>query len=105
MISPIRGVVHWHFGYSSFKATDILEALREVRAKVGDDAKISMGFDNAVIHRAHIVTDALRDELDIEPIWNVPARPDLLTVGIEQVWSKAKHLYRQSVDRFKAINR
>ena len=40
----------------------------------------------------------------MEPIWNVCARPDLATIGIEQVWSKAKYLYRCQVDRYKAMN-
>ena len=44
-------------------------------------------------------------EVDIQPIWNVPYRADLLTVGIEQVWARAKWLYRQEVDRYKALNR
>ena len=41
----------------------------------------------------------------MQAIWNVASRPDLLTVGIEQVWSKAKHLYRCEVDRYKCLNR
>jgi len=55
VISATRGVVHWHFGEFSFKAPDICEALQEVRAKIGDGVKLAMGFDNASIHRAHIV--------------------------------------------------
>lgn len=65
-----------------------------------------MGMDNARIHRANIVKDLMiSPDVNIEPIWNLPARPDLLTVGIEQVWAKAKHLYRCAVDRYKALNR
>ena len=50
VISPIRGVVHWHFGWHSFNADDICDALQEVRAKVGDEVKIAIAFDNARIH-------------------------------------------------------
>ena len=44
-------------------------------------------------------------EIDIEPIWNVCARPDLASLGIERTWARAKHLYRLEVDRLKALNR
>ena len=43
-------------------------------------------------------------EIDIKPIWNIGARPDLLTVGIEQVWAKAKYFYRNYIDRFKGLS-
>ena len=33
------------------------------------------------------------------------ARPDLATVGIERVWSRAKRLYRAEVERLQAHNR
>jgi len=43
-----------------------------------------MGMDNARIHRANIVKDLMASpDVMIEPVWNLPARPDLLTVGIE----------------------
>ena len=45
------------------------------------------------------------EEVKMEPVWNCAARPDLLTVGIEQVWARAKHFYRCEVDRFKCLNR
>ena len=65
-----------------------------------------MGFDNARIHRSNKVKELISSsEVDIEACWNVAARPDLLTVGIEQVWSKAKHLYRCEVDRYRALNK
>ena len=54
VISPERGVVHWHFGEHSFNAQDILEALKEVRAKSGT-RKLAMLFDNARIHRSRLV--------------------------------------------------
>ena len=44
------------------------------------------------------------EEVNMEPIWNCAARPDLLTIGIEQIWSKAKHLYRCEIDRYKCLN-
>ena len=74
--------------------------------KVGEGPKLSMMMDNARIHRAKITTALMRKPtVDIAPIWNVAARPDLATVGIEQIWAKAKYLYRQEVDRLKALNR
>ena len=46
--------------------------------------KLAMGFDNASIHRANIVKELIASpEVDIDPLWNIAARPDLLTVGIE----------------------
>ena len=47
VISPTRGVVHWHFGWSSFTADDICDALEEVRAKIGAGVKLAMMWDNA----------------------------------------------------------
>ena len=74
--------------------------------KIGDGVKLSMMWDNARIHRARITTALMRTPaVDIAPIWNVAARPDLATVGIKQVWARAKYLYRQEVDRLKALNR
>ena len=43
-------------------------------------------------------------EVAIKPVWNLAARPDLLTVGIEQIWAKTKYLYRAEIDRMKALN-
>ena len=43
-----------------------------------------MMWDNANIHRAKYIKALLvTPEVDMEPIWNVAARPDLATVGIE----------------------
>ena len=106
VISASRGIVHYHFGVHSFNALDICTALQEVREKVGDGVKIALGADNARIHRANVTTQLMRSpEVDIEPIWNVAARPDGLTVGVEQLWSQAKHHYRAEVDRLRALNR
>ena len=106
VISATRGVVHLHFGEHSFNAQAICDALQEVRVKVGDGVKLAMAWDNARIHRAKIVQQLMAtEEVNIEPVWNVTARPDLASVGIEQVWARAKYLYRCEVDRLKALNR
>ena len=64
-----------------------------------------MMWDNARIHRAKLIKELMATpEVDIEPIWNVAGRPDLATLGIELVWSRAKFIYRTEVDRFKALN-
>ena len=42
---------------------------------------------------------------DITLVFNLVARPDLATVGIERVWSWAKRLYRAEIERLQAINR
>ena len=77
-----------------------------MRAKIGDGVKLAMMWDNARIHRARIVQQLIATpEVAIEPIWNVTARPDLATVGIEQAWARAKYIYRGEVDRYKALNR
>ena len=84
VISSEIGIIHWHFGTSSFIAEDICEALKEVRAKLNDDVQIAMLWDNAKIHKANIVKDLMMsEEMKMESIWNVAQRPDLLTVGIE----------------------
>ena len=105
VISHTLGVVHWHFGEHSFNAQDIGDALQEVRVKVGDGVKLAMAWDNANIHRSkHVKGLLVSPEVDMEPIWNVTARPDLITRGIEETWAFAKSLYRREVDRLKALN-
>ena len=97
-ISPTRGVVHWHLGESSFNSADIGEALEEIRVKSGN-APLALMWDNAKIHRSKHVQQLMGNpEIDIEPIWNVCARPDLASLGIERTWARAKHLYRLEVD-------
>ena len=55
-----------------------------MRASIGDGVKLALMLDNARIHRARIVQELMASpEVDIEPVWNVTARPDLATVGIE----------------------
>ena len=72
---------------------------------MGEGIKVALGLDNARIHRANIVQALMASpEVAIKPVWNIAARPDLLTVGIEQVWARAKHLYRTAIDRYKAMN-
>ena len=105
VISVLLGVVHWHFGESSFKKEDICDALKEIRAKIGDGVRVAMMWDNAAYHRAKIVRQLMASpDVDIEPIWKVAARPDLATVGIEQIWARCKYLYRCEVNRLKALN-
>jgi len=59
--------------------------------KSPDGAKLSMLWDNAKIHRAKIVTDLITTpEVAIEPVWNLTARPDLATRGIEETWARVK---------------
>jgi len=50
VISASRGVVHWHFGHHSFTADDICDAVREIRAKIGDGVPIALSLDNAKVH-------------------------------------------------------
>ena len=84
VISPTLGVVHMHYSEHSFTSEDIGEALKEVRLKIGQGPKLAMGWDNANIHRAKYIKGLLTTpEVDMEPIWNVAARPDLLTLGQE----------------------
>ena len=106
VISPKRGVVLWRVGEHSFTSQDIYEAMQEVRVLIGDGVKLAMMWDNANIHRANRVQQLMATpEVAIEPVWNAPARPDLITCGVEQVWARCKHMYRYEVDRYKAINR
>ena len=51
-ISPKYGIVHYHFGVSSFTRDDVCIALKEFRAKIADDVKVCLGLDNAKIHSA-----------------------------------------------------
>ena len=104
VISPVRGNVYYHYGIRSFNAQDVIEVLKAVRADAGPKAKLALFWDNARIHRAHIVRDAAATpEINIEFVWNIAYRPDLN--GIELVWRRAKWLYKAKVDWLKAQNR
>ena len=48
---------------------------------------------------------AASPEINIRLLYNIPARPDLLTVGIERVWALAKKMYRDDIDRHRGLNR
>ena len=61
-----------------------MAAMQEVRVLIGDGVKLAMMWDNAKIHIAKVTTQLMATpEVDIVPVWNVTARPDLATVGIE----------------------
>ena len=85
---------------------DIVDALREVRLKIGNGGTVGMLWDNARIHRSRLVSQYIdTPEIDMAPVWNCTARPDAATRGIEECWARAKYLYRIEVDRLKALNR
>ncbi|MDP6190923.1 MAG: transposase [Gammaproteobacteria bacterium] len=105
IIGPTIGNVYYHVDTRSFNAADMGLILREIRQQVGTLKKLALVLDNACMHRARSVrTVAESPEVDIKLIFNVTGRPDLATVGIENVWSICKHIYRSSVDKLKAAN-
>ena len=99
--------------------------LKEIRANIdqafGPGKQIVLLADNARTHRAEDVQKlAASPEVNIQFIWNLVARPDIGTLGIERsryqssliidlfiliVWARAKDLYRKEVDRLKVYNR
>ena len=102
-ISEETGPVHFKYGVRSFNADDIVEMLNEIRAKFDPGKKLAVFWDNARIHAAKKVLEAAKGEdINIQPIFNLPYRPDLN--GIESVWAVAKRVYRNNVDRNKATN-
>ena len=81
----------------------MVEVLKAIRAESGGEAKIALFWDNAGIHRAHIVKEAAESpEIDIKLVFNCPYRPDLN--GIELLWRRAKFVYKNRVDWLKANN-
>ena len=84
-ISPSRGAVHYHYGFRSFNAQDIMDVLRAVRAASEPNAKLAIFWDNARMHVANVVRDfAATPEINILLVRNLSYRPDLN--GIERLW-------------------
>lgn len=80
------------------------EVLRQIRALSAPGAKLALLWDNARIHYANIVRElAASEEVDIELVWNVAYRPDLM--GVEKLWAEAKRRYRRELDCLKAHDR
>jgi len=105
VIGPTMGNLYYHVDTRSFTALDMQEVLKEVRQRTGPERKLALVWDNAAYHRARSVKEmAASPEIDIRLIFNVTARPDLATVGIERAWAFFKQLYRASVDKLKATN-
>ena len=81
-----------------------MQVLQQIRAVSGDGTKIALLWDNCKIHQANIVKElATTAEIDIELVFNVAYRPDLM--GIELFWAESKRRYRRELDRLKAHNR
>ena len=119
------GFVYTHYGISSFTHEDVMLVLKEIRANIfqalGPRKQIVLLADNARTHRAEDVQKlAASPEVNIKFIWNLVARPDIGTLGIERsryqsslildlfiliVWAHAKDLYRKEVDMLKVYNR
>ena len=65
--------------------------LGKIREQVGHDQKLALVLDNATFHKTKKVLEfASRKDIDIKLIFNVVARPDLATIGIENVWAACK---------------
>ncbi len=80
------------------------EVLRQIRALSAPGAKLALLWDNARIHYANLVRElAASEEVDIELVWNVAYRPDLM--GVEKLWAEAKRRYRRELECLKAHDR
>jgi len=56
----------------------VVEALKQVRQAYGDGPKLSVMWDNASIHRCHVVRDAAATpEINIRLIQQAKYRPDI----------------------------
>ena len=67
--------------------------------------KLALVLDNARFHKSQDVLALAADPaVDITLVFNLVARPDLATVGIERIWSRAKRVYRANVERLQALN-
>ena len=105
VIGPTVGNLYYHVDTRSFNAEDMKLILKEIRRRVGPQMKLALVLDNASFHRSKTVKElAESPEVDIRLIFNAVGRPDLATVGIENIWAICKRLYRASVDKLKAAN-
>ena len=106
VISATRGAVLWHLSNKSLDSEAFKVILLEIREAIGPDAKVCLALDNATYHKSGSVLKlAASEEVNIQLLFNIPSRPDILTVGIERVWAVAKKLYRDDVDRHRGLNR
>ena len=58
-ISPVDGPIHFMYGVRSFKSGDMLKMLREIRKLYKPKDKVAIFWDNARIHTANIVKEAI----------------------------------------------
>ena len=82
-VCKCHGVLTYMIEDYSFDEVKFKSFLREVRASVGNEDKIYLFLDNSGVHRS--CTEAM-DELDIEPVWNVPYRFEF-NAACERYWA------------------
>ena len=74
-----------------------------VRKISGRKAKICLYWDNARMHKAHLVQERAKDkDINIRLCFNLPYRPDLNPT--ELVFRRAKKEYRSQIERLKGNN-
>ena len=84
-----NGNIHYKFGEFSFSSSDIIDFLRQLRARYNQGAKLAVFWDNCGIHKSHLVRSWLAEhDPELVLIFNIPYRPDLN--GIELVWKDCK---------------
>ena len=105
IIGPTLGNLYMHIDTRSFNNKDMQKILKEIRKRAGPDMGLAIVLDQASYHRSWEVRELAASPLiDIKLIYNITARPDLGTVGIENVWSVCKSRFRASVDNLRAVN-
>lgn len=77
----------------AFKASDIIEQMKRVRALSHPKAKLACFCDNASIHTSAAQRCRTDPQINIKMVFNAPYRPDLN--GIEFAWRLVKAKYRK----------
>ena len=61
--------------------------------------KLCLFWDNASVHKGHVISDYLTEINDLKVIQNIVYEPELN--GIECLWAKMKYLFRSKLTEFK----
>ena len=90
-VCSCHGLLTYAIEDYSFNGEKFESFLKDVRGACGDE-KVYLFLDNSSVHHSEPATKAYR-ELNIEPVWNVPYRPQY-NDACEKYWAHLKSHFR-----------
>ena len=93
-ISAESGLLYWECKKGAYKKETFVDFLKAIRGH-SPQRKLAVFVDNASIHKWASQIGPGEEELQVELVFNLPYRPDLM--GVERTWAVAKRHYRKYV--------